>query len=114
MNCTKLNSLNLRLTTKNQSLLGSSFLNIQNYGCSNCTTTLFTKFGDVNKFKELEMDTDSVYLPLAQTELEGCIWPESRAEWKQMRSKDCTYSFTADAAENFSPRSCCGKHNKKT
>ena len=58
------------------------------------------------------MDTDSVYLPLAQTELEDCIRPELRAEWEQMRSKDCTYSFTADAVENFFPRSCCDKHKK--
>ena len=30
----------------------------------------FTRFCDVNKFEELEMDTDSRYLALAETELE--------------------------------------------
>ena len=42
-----------------------------------------TKFCDVNKFEELEMDTDSLYLALAQKELEDCIRPEMRAEWQR-------------------------------
>ena len=37
---------------------------------------LFTRFCDVNKFEELEMDTDSPYLALAEKELEDCIRPE--------------------------------------
>ena len=40
----------------------------------------FTRFCDVNKFEELEMDTDSLYLALAEKELEDCIRPEKRAE----------------------------------
>ena len=32
--------------------------------------TFFTRLGDVNKFEELEMDTDSLYLALAGKELE--------------------------------------------
>ena len=41
----------------------------------------FTRFCEVNKFEELEMDTDSLYLALAEKELEDCIRPEMRAEW---------------------------------
>ena len=33
----------------------------------------FTRFCDVNKFEELEMDKDSLYLVLAEKELEDCI-----------------------------------------
>ena len=40
----------------------------------------FTKFRDVNKFEELEMDTDSLYLALTEKELEDCIRPEMRAD----------------------------------
>ena len=40
----------------------------------------FTRFCDVNKFEELEMDTNSLYLALAEKELEDCIRPEMRAE----------------------------------
>ena len=63
----------------------------------------FTKFWDVNKFEELEMDTESLYLAFAERELEDCIRPEMKAELKQLRSKYCTASFTADAVGNFSP-----------
>ena len=62
----------------------------------------FTRFCDVNKFEELEMDTDSLYLALAEKEPEDCIKPKMRAEWPRLRSNDCVDSFTADAAANFS------------
>ena len=48
----------------------------------------FTRFCDVHKFEELEMDTDSLYLALAEKELEGCIRPEMRPEWQRWRSND--------------------------
>ena len=35
----------------------------------------FTRFCDVNKFEELEMDTDSLCPALAEKELEDCIRP---------------------------------------
>ena len=38
----------------------------------------FTRFCDKNKFDELEMDTNSLYLVLAEKELEDCIKPEIR------------------------------------
>ena len=39
----------------------------------------FDKFCDVNKFEELEMDTDSLYLALAEENLYDCIQPNKRA-----------------------------------
>ena len=72
----------------------------------------FTRFCDVNKFEELEMDTDSLYLALAEKELEDCIGPEMRSEWQRLRSNDCVDNFTADAVANFFPRTCCVKHKQ--
>ena len=73
----------------------------------------FTKLCDVNKFEELEMDTDSLYLALAEKELEDCIRPETKAEWQKLRSNDCVDSFTADAVANCFPRTCCVKHKQQ-
>ena len=61
----------------------------------------FKKFGDTNKYEELETDTDSVYLALSEENLEDVIFPEKRAEWKELRSKDCTDNFTANATDIF-------------
>ena len=63
---------------------------------------LFTKFCDTDKYEELEMNTDSFYLALSEESLEDVILPEKRAEWDQLRSKDCTDDFTANATEDFS------------
>ena len=41
----------------------------------------FDKFCDVNRFEELEMDTDSLYLALAEENLYVCIQPDKRAAW---------------------------------
>ena len=40
----------------------------------------FERFCGVNKFEELEMDTDSLYLALSEKELYDCIREESKAE----------------------------------
>ena len=63
----------------------------------------FTKFCDVTKFQELEMDKDSLYLALAEKELEDYIKPGMRAEWQRLRSNDCVDSFAADAVANVFP-----------
>ena len=63
----------------------------------------FARFCDVNMFEELEMDTDSLYLALAEKEQEDCIRPEMRAEWQRLRTNDCVDNFTADAVANFFP-----------
>ena len=58
------------------------------------------------------MDTDSLYLALAEKELEDCIRLEMRAEWRKLRSNDCVDNFTADAVANSFPRTCCVKHKQ--
>ena len=63
----------------------------------------FTKFCDVNKFEELEMNTDSLYHALAEKELEDCVKPDLGTEWQRFQSSDCVDSFTADAVALFSP-----------
>ena len=40
----------------------------------------FKKFSDTEKYEELEMDTDSLYLALWEENLEGIILPEKRKE----------------------------------
>ena len=62
-----------------------------------------TRFCDAKKFEVVEVDRDSLYLTLAEKELENFIRPESRAEWQRLRSNDCVDSFTADIVEFFSP-----------
>ena len=49
------------------------------------------------------MDTDSLYLALAEEILEDVILPEKRAEWDKLHSKDCSDNFTANATDNCSP-----------
>ena len=56
---------------------------------------------DVNKFEEVEMETDFHYLTLAEKEPVDCIRSELKAECEQLRSEDCTDSFTADAGGTF-------------
>ena len=73
----------------------------------------FKKFCDTDKYEELEMDTESLYLHLSEENLEDVILPEKRAEWDQFRSKDCTDDFTANATVNFFPRTCCNVHKKQ-
>ena len=77
---------------------------------------VFTGICDVNKFEELEMDTDSLYLALAEKELEDCIRHQMRAEWQRLRSNDCGDNFTADAVAKFFHRTGCVKdkqHDKR-
>ena len=57
----------------------------------------FNKFCGLNKFEELEMDTDSLYVDLAEKVLEDCIRAELKTELERLRSKECTDSFTAEA-----------------
>ena len=73
------------------------------------------RFCDVNKFEELEMDTDSLYLALSERELYDCIREESQVEWELMRTEYCKDDFTANTTTNFFPRTYCTelmKHNK--
>ena len=72
----------------------------------------FERFRDVNKFEELEVGTDSLYLTLSEKELYDCIREESKAEWELLRTEDCKDDFTANARTNFFPRTCCTQHMK--
>ena len=72
----------------------------------------FERFCDVNKFEELEMDTDSLYLAPSEKELYDCIREESKAEWELKRTENCKDDFTANTTTNFFPRTCCTKHMK--
>ena len=72
----------------------------------------FQKFCDTEKYEDLEMDTDSLYLALSEENLEDIILPEKRNDWEAIRSRDCTDSFTANATGNFFPRTCCTAHRK--
>ena len=58
------------------------------------------------------MDTDSLHLAVSEESLEDVILPDKRAEWNQLRSKDCTDNFTANATDNFFPRNCCNPRKK--
>ena len=53
------------------------------------TTIFFDKFCDVNKFEELEMDTDSLYLALAEENLYDCIRSEKKGALEILREKNC-------------------------
>ena len=70
----------------------------------------FKKLCDTDKYEELEMDTDSLYLALSEENFEDVILPEKRAEWEQLHSKDCTDKFTANTTDSFFPRTCCNAH----
>ena len=72
----------------------------------------FHKNCDENKFEELEMDTDSLYLALAENNLDDCILPEKKAQWTLIRRNDCRDDLIADADKNFFPRTCCAVHKK--
>ena len=72
----------------------------------------FKKFCYTEKYEELEMDTDSLYLALSEENLEDISLPDKRNEWEAIHSRDCTDSFTANATGNFFPRTCCSAHKK--
>ena len=52
--------------------------------------SFFQKFCDFNTFEEMEMDTDSLYLALADDSLEDCIKPDMREVWNNFGMNDCS------------------------
>ena len=50
----------------------------------------FQKYCDQNKFEELEMDTDSLYLALAENNFPDCIKQDMVDEWSLIRREDCS------------------------
>ena len=65
--------------------------------------SFFDKFCDVNKFEELEMYTDSLFLALAEKNLYDCIRPEKKGDWEKLGEKYWD-SFRADSKSNFFPQ----------
>ena len=51
-------------------------------------------------------------LSLIRRKFGGCHFPQKRAQWDQLRSKDCIDNFTANATVNFFPSTCCNVHKK--
>ena len=72
----------------------------------------FSKLYDVIKVEVWDVDSNSLYLALAEKKLEDCIKPEFIAEWQKLQSNDCVNNVTADARANFFKRTCCVKHKQ--
>ena len=72
----------------------------------------FYEFCANDKYEEMEMDTGSLYLTLAETNLYERIKEDKKEVWEFFRSEDCNDNFVADASGNFFPRTCCEKHKK--
>ena len=62
----------------------------------------FKNIFDTDKYEELEIDTDSLYLALFEESLRIVFLLGKRAEWDQLRSKNCSDNFTANATDIFS------------
>ena len=58
------------------------------------------------------MNTDSLYIALAEENLEDCISPENKAQWLKIGRNDCRDDFIANAKKNFFPRTWCAVHKK--
>ena len=58
------------------------------------------------------MDTDSLYLALAERNLYDCIGEDKKEVWEFLRSEDCNDNFVAVSSDNFFPRACCEKQKK--
>ena len=91
-------------------MLGFSILQYGKLRMLELYYNFFERFCDVNKFEELEIDTDSLYLALSEKELYDCVREESKAEWSLLSTEGCKDDFTANATTNFFPRTCCTKH----
>ena len=61
------------------------------------------------------METDSLYLALAENNLDDCILPEKKAQWTLTRQNDCRDDFKAETTlckDEFFPRTCCAVHKE--
>ena len=62
------------------------------------------------------MDTDLLFLALAEENLYDCFRQEKKDDYEKMRKNDCRDSCRADSKTNFFPRTFCSvhkKHNKR-
>ena len=66
-------------------------------------------FRDLNKFKEMQVDTDRLHRVFAEEKPTDCIRSELKKKWEKLRSQDCDNRVTSDASETFFSRPCCTK-----
>ena len=62
------------------------------------------------------MDKNSLYLAVAEVDLDECIVPSKRRDWTEKWIKDSRHDFRADAKNNFFYRNCRfqdKKHDKR-
>ena len=111
INCTRLNLSSQKLSIENQSLSDSSLCIMLSSECWIFIITSLKSFA-IPSLKWIP----TLYLALLEEYLEDLILPEKRNEWEAIRSRDCTDTFTANATDNFFPRTCCTarkKHDKR-
>ena len=53
------------------------------------------------------MDTDSLYLALAESNIPDCIKQDMVNEWAFISRGDCTNQYEADSLGNCFPQNCC-------
>ena len=61
-------------------------------------------------FECIQMDTDSLYLGIAGSDLESIISPDKRSEFENLVYKSCHKSEMRASDDIFMPRKCCDKH----
>ena len=111
INCTALNLSTEELSIENQSLSDSSFCNMPSSECWSFIIIYLKSFAIPKSMKSLKWIM-TLCLALSEENLEAIILPEKRNEWEAIRSRDCTYSFIANATGHFFPRTCCTAHKK--
>ena len=67
---------------------------------------------DISSFEQMEMDTDSLYLPLAHKSLEDCIKAKLEGTWNTVRKNDCSKQIFVNSTSNVFPGTCCERHIK--
>ena len=72
----------------------------------------FKKFCDTERYEELEMDTDSLYLALSEENFEDVIPPKKPAEWDKLRLKIALLTLLRMQPTIFFLRNCCNTHKK--
>ena len=58
------------------------------------------------------MDTDSLYLALADDNRDDCTFPVKKAQRTQISRNECKAIFIDDAKKNFLNRTCCAVNEK--
>ena len=70
------------------------------------------KFCDTDKYEELEMDTDSLYLALSEENLDDVIFPKKQAEWDQYVLQYGLITLLRMQPTVFFPRTFSNVHKK--